>query len=158
MQTNLTMLRNLFEPLEAVAKNLQHVTLLQGTKAYGAHLGPIALPARERSRRHQHQNFYWLQEDYLRAKQPDKQWYWTILRPQLVIGEAVGSNLNVIPAIGVYAAIRREAGLPLSYPGGPQLIFEMVDHFPGASDEHFLVRAFFLLKVSLLTRLTGAQN
>jgi hypothetical protein len=44
-----------------------------------------------------------------------------------VIGEAIGSNLNVIPAIGVYAAIRREAGLPLSYPGGPQLIFEMVD-------------------------------
>jgi nucleoside-diphosphate-sugar epimerase len=70
MQTNLTMLQNLFEPLEAVARNLQHVSLLQGTKAYGAHLGPIALPARERSQRHPHQNFYWLQEDYLRAKQP----------------------------------------------------------------------------------------
>jgi nucleoside-diphosphate-sugar epimerase len=50
MQTNLTMLQNLFEPLQAVAKRLQHVSLLQGTKAYGAHLGPIALPARERSR------------------------------------------------------------------------------------------------------------
>lgn len=127
MQTNLTMLRNLFEPLEPAAKNLQHVTLLQGTKAYGAHLGPIALPARERAPRHPHQNFYWLQEDYLRAKQPGKRWFWTILRPQLVIGEAVGSNLNVIPAIGVYGAIRREAGLPLAYPGGARLIFEMVD-------------------------------
>ena len=127
METNLAMLRNLFEPLVSVAKNLQHVTLLQGTKAYGAHLGSIALPARERSPRHPHQNFYWLQEDYLRAKQAGKSWRWTILRPQLVIGEAVGSNLNVIPAIGVYAAIRREAGLPLSYPGGPRLIFEMVD-------------------------------
>jgi len=127
MQTNLAMLRNLFEPLEPVAKNLQHVSLLQGTKAYGAHLGAIALPARERAPRHPHQNFYWLQEDYLRAKQPGKRWSWTILRPQLVIGEAVGSNLNVIPAIGVYGAIRREAGLPLAYPGGPRLIFEMVD-------------------------------
>jgi nucleoside-diphosphate-sugar epimerase len=127
MQTNLVMLQNLFEPLESVAKNLQHVTLLQGTKAYGAHLGPIALPARERSKRHPHQNFYWLQEDYLRDKQPGKRWAWTILRPQLVIGDAVGSNLNVISALGVYAAIRREAGLPLSYPGGPRLIFEMVD-------------------------------
>jgi hypothetical protein len=57
MQTNLAMLQNLFEPLEAAAKNLRHVTLLQGTKAYGAHLGPIALPARERSRRHLHENF-----------------------------------------------------------------------------------------------------
>ena len=127
MQTNLTMLRNLFEPLTAAARNLEHVTLLQGTKAYGAHLGPIAVPARERTPRHQHQNFYWLQEDYLRAKQPGQRWSWTILRPQLVIGEAIGSNLNVIPAIGVYGAIRREAGMPLSYPGGPRLVFEMVD-------------------------------
>ena len=127
MQTNLTMLQNLFEPLSSVAKNLNHVSLLQGTKAYGAHLGPIAIPARERSPRHNHQNFYWLQEDYLRAKQPGSKWSWTILRPQLVIGEAVGSNLNVIPAIGVYAALQREAGLPLSYTGGPRLVFEMVD-------------------------------
>jgi nucleoside-diphosphate-sugar epimerase len=127
MQTNLAMLQNLFEPLETVARDLHHVSLLQGTKAYGAHLGPIAIPARERSPRHPHQNFYWLQEDYLRARQPGKRWNWTILRPQLVIGEAVGSNLNVIPAIGVYAAIRREAGLPLAYPGGARLVFEMVD-------------------------------
>ncbi len=127
MQTNLAMLRNLFEPLEAVAKGLRHVSLLQGTKAYGAHLGPIAIPARERSPRHPHQNFYWLQEDFLRDRQPGKRWSWTIFRPQLVIGEAVGSNLNVIPAIGVYAAIRREAGLPLAYPGGARLVFEMVD-------------------------------
>src|SRR5207245_10813059 len=125
MQRNLSMLEYLFDPLAAAAQGLQHVSLLQGTKAYGAHLGPIAIPARERSPRHPHQNFYWLQEDYLRAKQPGKRWYWTILRPQLVIGEAVGSNLNVIPAIGVYAAIRREAGLPLSYPGGAELIFGM---------------------------------
>lgn len=127
MQTNLTMLENLFEPLSGVAKNLQHVSLLQGTKAYGAHLGPIAIPARERAPRHNHQNFYWLQEDYLRAKQPGSKWHWTILRPQLVIGEAIGSNLNAIPAIGVYAAIQREAGLPLAYPGGARLVFEMVD-------------------------------
>jgi len=127
MGTNLAMLRNLFEPLEAVAKNLQHVSLLQGTKAYGAHLGPIPVPSRERLSRHRHENFYWLQEDYLRAKQAGKRWYWTVLRPQLVVGEAVGSNLNVIPAIGVYAALRRESGLSLSFPGGPPFIFEMVD-------------------------------
>jgi nucleoside-diphosphate-sugar epimerase len=127
METNLTMLRNLFEPLEAAAKGLQHVSLLQGTKAYGAHLGPIPIPSRERLSRHRHENFYWLQEDYLRAKQAGKRWHWTVLRPQLVVGEAVGSNLNVIPAIGVYAALRREAGLPLNFPGGPPFIFEMVD-------------------------------
>jgi nucleoside-diphosphate-sugar epimerase len=127
MEINLAMLRNLFEPLEAAANNLQHVSLLQGTKAYGVHLGPIPIPARERNPRHPHENFYWLQEDYLRARQANKAWRWTILRPQLVVGEAIGGNLNVIPAIGVYAALRKEAGLPLSYPGGPPFIFEAVD-------------------------------
>lgn len=127
MQLNLAMLANLFAPLEVVAKGLQHVSLLQGTKAYGAHLGRIALPARERAPRHPHENFYWLQEDYLRERQQGKPWQWTIWRPQLVFGDAIGSNLNVISAIGVYAAVRREAGLPLSFPGGPSFVFEAID-------------------------------
>ncbi len=126
METNLTMLKNLFEPLSSAA-NLRHVSLLQGTKAYGVHLGPMRIPARERDPRHPHANFYWLQEDYIRAKQSGSSWSWTILRPQLVVGEAIGGNLNIIPAIGVYAAIRKEAGLPLSFPGGPPFIFEAVD-------------------------------
>jgi len=126
METNLAMLKNLFEPLNAAA-NLQHVSLLQGTKAYGVHLGPMRIPARERDPRHQHANFYWLQEDYLRAKQAVSKWSWTILRPQLVVGEAIGGNLNIIPAIGVFAALSKEAGLPLSFPGGPSFIFEAVD-------------------------------
>lgn len=127
MQQNLTMLQNLFEPLSVAARNLEHVTLLQGTKAYGAHLGPIPVPARERAPRHRHENFYWLQEDYLRSKQAGARWYWTILRPQIVMGEAIGGNLNLIPAIGVYAALRREAGLPLPFPGATESVFEMVD-------------------------------
>ncbi len=127
MRLNLTMLTNLFAPLEAAATDLQQVSLLQGTKAYGAHIGRIALPARERAPRHQHENFYWLQEDYLRERQQGKPWRWTIWRPQLVFGDAVGSNLNVIPAIGVYAAVRREAGLPLSFPGGPSFACEAID-------------------------------
>ncbi|HJY84871.1 MAG TPA: SDR family oxidoreductase [Candidatus Binatia bacterium] len=127
METNLAMLQNLFEPLAAVAKDLQHVTLLQGTKAYGAHIAPFPVPARERWPRHQHENFYWLQEDYLREKQQGKRWHWTILRPQVIFGESLGSNMNAIPAIGVYAALRREAGLPLSFPGGAPWLTEAVD-------------------------------
>ena len=127
MEVNLTMLRNLFDPLEAAAKNLRHVSLLQGTKAYGAHLAPIPIPARERAPRHPHENFYWLQEDYLRAKQARKSWNFTILRPQIVIGEAIGGNLSLIPPIGVYAALLREEGSPLFFPGGDPSVFELVD-------------------------------
>ncbi len=32
------------------------------------HLHPIPIPARERFPRDQHENFYWLQEDYIREK------------------------------------------------------------------------------------------
>ena len=127
MDTNLAMLRNLFEPLARAARGLEHVSLLQGTKAYGAHIAPIPIPARERNPRHQHENFYWLQEDYLRSKQNGQRFSWTILRPQIVIGEAIGGNLNVIPAIGVYAALRKEAGLPLAFPGGKPGVAEAVD-------------------------------
>jgi len=127
METNLRMLENLFDPLSRAAKNLQHVTLLQGTKAYGAHLGPFPVPARERQPRHQHENFYWLQEDYLRAQQEGKNWHWTILRPQIIFGESLGSNMNAIPALGVYAALLRESGKPLSFPGGAPMLAEAVD-------------------------------
>ena len=121
------MLRNLFDPLESKAKKLRHVSLLQGTKAYGAHLAPIPIPARERAPRHPHENFYWLQEDYLREKQTGKKWNFTILRPQIVMGEAIGGNLSLIPPLGVYAALLREEGSPLYFPGGDPSVFELVD-------------------------------
>jgi hypothetical protein len=57
------------------------VTLLQETKAYGAHIESFPVHARERWPRHQHENCYWLQEDYLRYKQQGKDWHWMILRP-----------------------------------------------------------------------------
>ena len=127
METNRAMLENLFEPLRTAARDLKQVTLLQGTKAYGAHLGPIAIPAKERQPRHVHDNFYWLQEDYLRERQRGQAWSFTILRPQVIFGESLGSHMNLIPAIGVYAALLRESGRPLTFPGGPPWVREAVD-------------------------------
>jgi hypothetical protein len=45
------------------------------------------------------------------------------LRPQLVTGPTPGA-LNVLPAIGAYAAIRREKGEPFGFPGGPSFVWE----------------------------------
>lgn len=126
MERNLAMLRNLFEPLDAAAR-LEHVTVLQGTKAYGAHVGAVVQPGREREPRHDHANFYWLQEDYLRAKQVGRDWAWTIVRPQVVFGEALGSNMNAIPALGVYAALCRLDGRPLDLPAPGAMVTEAVD-------------------------------
>ena len=151
MRVNDAMLRNLFDPLRAAAHGLRQVTLLQGTKAYGAHIEPVAVPARERWPRHPHDNFYWLQEDYLRGCRQGADWALTILRPQVIFGESFGSAMNPIPAIGVYAALQKEAGRPLAFPGGARRVFQAVDadllarvcvwaaQSPAARDETFNV-------------------
>ena len=127
MDRNRLMLANLYESLPEIAE-LRHVSLLQGTKAYGAHIEPMAVPGRERNPRHQHDNFYWLQEDYLRERQAaDGGWHWTILRPQVIYGEAQGGNMNALPALGVYAALLRADDRPLDFPGGVAPISEAVD-------------------------------
>lgn len=123
---NGAMLRNLVEPLAAVAR-LRHVTILQGTKAYGGHIRPMRVPAREDQPRVEHPNFYWLHEDYVRAKGPEAGFAWTILRPQLIVGPNHGVAMNLPPVIGVYAALRRAEGLPFSYPGGPDWVWEAAD-------------------------------
>src|SRR3954447_8994213 len=128
IETNDRMLRNLLDPLERHAKNLRHVTLLQGTKAYAVHVRPLSVPAREnRSEMHEQPNFYWNQENHLRALQRSKDWTWSILRPVLIVGYSTGSAMNVIPALGVYAALRREAGLDLPFPGGAPRVAQAID-------------------------------
>ena len=128
IRTNDLMLRNLLGPLER-SPSLRHVALLQGTKAYGVHVRPLAVPAREnRSEMHEQANFYWNQERYLREAQTGKAWNWSILRPVLIVGDSVGSAMNVIPALGVYAAMMRRAGKTrLDYPGGVGRVAQAVD-------------------------------
>jgi nucleoside-diphosphate-sugar epimerase len=131
IERNGAMLSNLFDPLEAASAGLRHISVLEGTKAYGIHVHwpaePFSTPAREREPRHPHENFYWLHEDYIRAKREGKQWRWTVWRPQLIVGDPVGSNLSVIAVIGAYAALERAAGRDLAYPGGPAYPVEAID-------------------------------
>ena len=150
MQTNLSMLRNCLDAL-ADSSRIQHVSLMQGTKAYGLHLHPISIPAREREPRDPHANFYWLQEDYLKAKAAACDFAFTILRPQMVMGSAYSAAMNVAPVLGAYAAICREEKRPFGFPGGPPFVWEATDarivakalvwsaRTPAAHGEHFNV-------------------
>ncbi|MBC7732856.1 MAG: NAD(P)H-binding protein, partial [Bacteriovorax sp.] len=52
MAVNHAMLRNLLDALQMSAKGLRHISLMQGTKAYGGHVEPAPVPAKERSPRH----------------------------------------------------------------------------------------------------------
>ncbi|MBR0965297.1 NAD-dependent epimerase/dehydratase family protein [Bradyrhizobium diazoefficiens] len=128
IRTNDLMLRNLMGALEPAAPDLQHVALLQGTKAYGVHVRPLTVPAREgRSEMYEQPNFYWVQENFLRELQVGKAWHWTILRPVLIVGLAMGGAMDLIPPLGVYAAMLREQGRPLHYPGGAARVSQAVD-------------------------------
>jgi hypothetical protein len=66
----------------------------------------------------QHDIFYWPQEDLLRERAAAASWGFSILRPQMILGDAVGSPMSMVAAIGVYAAIMRELNEPLRFPGG----------------------------------------
>jgi nucleoside-diphosphate-sugar epimerase len=129
IRTNEAMLANLFGAVEAVSPALKHVALLQGTKAYGVHVRPLGVPAREnRSEMHEQPNFYWNQERFIRERQKGKRWSWSILRPVLIVGDSVGSAMNVIPALGVYAAMMKRAGrTKLDYPGGVGRVAQAID-------------------------------
>src|ERR1700745_4129782 len=126
IETNNAMLRNVLEPIVHIASNFQHISILQGTKIYGVHLRPIPIPARERDARKNHPNFFFDQEAYVREMGTRHGFTYTALRPQLVTGPTPGA-LNVLPAIGVYAAIRREKGEPFGFPGGPSFVWEAAD-------------------------------
>lgn len=140
MDTNLAMIRNLIEPLAEVAQ-LRHVTILQGTKAYGVHLHPMRIPGRERFPRDDHANFYWLQEDYLKEKSAVKGFGFTIMRPQIIVGPNTGVVMNLPPVIGAYAAICKEEGRPFGFPGGVPWVLEAVDTRLVANAIHWAAEA-----------------
>lgn len=121
IERNAAMLRNLFEPLGRASK-LRHVTLLHGTKAYGIHhpavgLRGVRIPLRERDPRIPHPNFYFVQEDYLLRERERLGFEMTVFRPTVIYGDAWGNNMNPIPPLATYAALLREAGEPLHFPG-----------------------------------------
>jgi nucleoside-diphosphate-sugar epimerase len=127
---NLAMLRNLVEAAEQSSKRLRKVVLLEGAKWYGAHFGPYKTPAKEDDPRHMPPNFYYDQQDYLVAQSAGKAWSWSALRPSSISGFAVGNPMNMATVIAVYAAVCRELGLPLRFPGSPRaygMIAEMTD-------------------------------
>lgn len=122
------MLRCTVEAVAPFAGGLRNVTILQGPKAYGVHVHPIRHGAREdRDEDRGIPNFYWQQEDYLKDRQRGQGWGWNVLRPGLVIGLSVGGAMNLYGTLGVYAAVLKERGEPLYYPGEGLAIAQATD-------------------------------
>jgi len=130
VQPNLAMLVHVVNTIEPIAPNLQHISLMQGYKVYGAHLGPFKTPAKETDAYHMPPEFNVDQQQFLEDRQPGSSWTWSALRPSVVCGFALGNPMNLAMVIGVYAAISKELGLPLRFPGKPgayHSLLEMTD-------------------------------
>jgi nucleoside-diphosphate-sugar epimerase len=126
--TNLAMLRNTIDGVEASSPSFRHLALMHGGKHYGVHLGPPPrVPSRESDPRAMPPNFYYDQEDFLRERQRGKSWSWTILRPPAVCGFAIGSPMNTLLTVGVFASVCRALGLPLRFPGSPGHLKDVCD-------------------------------
>ncbi len=116
---NVTMLRNLVSQIEDRAP-LQTVSLMQGYKVYGAHLGPFKTPARESDPGVPGAEFNAAQLKWLSHFQRGKTWHWNAIRPGVVGSAVAGNTMNLALSIALYASLCRALNLPLRFPGSPQ--------------------------------------
>lgn len=127
---NLAMLVNVVNAIEPVARSLKHISLMQGYKVYGAHLGPFKTPAKESDAYHMPPEFNVNQQQFLERRQPGSTWTWSALRPSVVCGFALGNPMNLAMVIAIYASMSKELGIPLRFPGKPgayHSLLEMTD-------------------------------
>ena len=114
---NVELMRNALDAVIEAGWSVRHVTLYQGGKYYGAHIGPFKTPAKEDDPRLPGPNFYYDQQDLLEARAARDGFAYTIFRPEAVCGIAPGNPLNILLVIAVYAAICKELGIPMRFPG-----------------------------------------
>lgn len=117
--------------------NLTHITLMQGNKAYGSHLGPFKTPAKESDPSIPGGHFYDDQLDALTARADKRGWGWSVLRPHVVIGPALKSPMNLMAVLGAYGTLQKAKGEPLAFPG-PDAAFTPIYQ---ATDSDLLSRA-----------------
>jgi len=118
------MLENFLKALEinGIHKNLKRIVLVTGAKQYGVHLGQPKNPMLESDPWLQQPdrppNFYYRQQEILKQyAEKHKTWDWVVTYPNDVIGFAVGNFMNLATSLGLYAAVSKELGGELIFPG-----------------------------------------
>jgi nucleoside-diphosphate-sugar epimerase len=136
VEVNAAMLENVVTAIEPAGR-LEHVHAVHGSKYYGTQLGPVQVPLTEESPRATNRNFYFEQEDFLRAKTRAARWTYTTSRPHSFCDPAVDYARSASMVIAVYAALQHELGLSLDFPG-TEPSFEVHTQF---TDTALLARA-----------------
>ncbi|MCY0854962.1 SDR family oxidoreductase [Cupriavidus sp. D39] len=117
INANIAILQNTLEALSARDVPVGNVVLMGGAKSYGFHLGSMKTPAREGDPRLAAPIFYHQQEDLLAEWAERHGATWTVLRPHMVFGPSIASPMNLVTGLATFAAICRELGAPLRFPG-----------------------------------------
>jgi nucleoside-diphosphate-sugar epimerase len=117
VEPNARMLRNTLDALAVRDVPPQRVLLAGGAKSYGFSLGAFNAPAKETDPRLIAPIHYHQQEDIVADWCSKHGASWTVLRPHLVMGPSLNSPMNLVTGLAAYAAITRELGLPLRFPG-----------------------------------------
>lgn len=117
LDANQAMLANLCEAVIRGNGGGVHVQLVHGLKWYGFNLGPAPTPAREETPAHPDASFYLRQRDYIGKFAADASWTWSTVRPHLICAVARNSPSNIVSVIGTLAAVLKEQGEPLWFPG-----------------------------------------
>ena len=127
VEDNFAMFRSVLDSAIAGAPKLAHVHLIEGAKWYGMHIGAMATPCEEDDPRHVPPNFYYDQEDYMRARQEGAAWTWSASRPNFITDFAPERPRNLVTVLGGWAVFCREFGMALEFPGKPDAYTALLD-------------------------------
>ena len=114
--------------------------LQTGAKNYGLHLAPqLSLCLEDDPRVTLVPNFYYDQEDVLKALSAQSTFSYTILRPSHIIGAVKGNFMNVGIALGIYFAVQKELKEPAIYPGSETKYYNCVETFSSATLNSYMM-------------------
>ncbi|KAJ5951932.1 uncharacterized protein N7479_010345 [Penicillium vulpinum] len=114
---NKKLLFNFLDGLELNNTIPKRVLLQLGGKYYGMHLGPTSSPQEESDPRVPGGlNFYYEQEDYLKAFAEKHQIGWNTTRPSHIAGAVPDAAMNLCYPLAIYATVQKYLNQPLEYP------------------------------------------
>src|SRR6202790_3482800 len=117
VEPNARMLKNTLHALAARNVPLQRIVLAGGAKSYGFSLGAFNAPAKETEPRLIAPIHYHQQEDIVAEWAAKNGASWTVFRPLRFLGPSLHSPMTLVTSLAVSAAMSRELGLPLRFPG-----------------------------------------
>lgn len=114
---NKTLLSNFLDAL-TVTNNIPRTVLLQlGAKYYGLHLGPGSPPYEETCPRVSLEpNFYYVQEDFVKAWADKYNSSWITTRPSHIAGAVADNAMNFVLPLAIYATVQKYLNRPLEFP------------------------------------------